>query len=692
MAIPADRLPATDLAVVRATYSQSPIGLYVFDREFRLLRYYTATPEMQNFPAEQLLGLTPGTWAPDIVGEDLERAFREVVETGEPRLGLHAHGVAPGGGAKRVLSISAFPMRSSGSETVVEVAVAVLDITEQGKARTRMEVLYRGGMHLGETLNVSGTGQELADIAVSGLADTVTVDILDCVLHGGLPRRGPVLPDTLVRRNWAGAPEGLTFPSAFPVGGNHGFPFSGPWARALDDGRPRLLRELTDADGQLPVMLERSLAPHGARSAIIVPLVVRGTILGLASFYRRGAAEPFTREDLSTAVALCGWAAMATDNARRYIRERTAARLLQRSLVATRLPSISTVDTASVHIADSGNAWCEVVPLSGARTALVVGDIAAHGVEAAAHMGQLRATVLALSDLELEPGELLTRLASLSALLAADAAEHPDVVDTPPSTCLYLVYDPSDDSCVAASAGHPTPLIGAPGGELTPAPPFVGPRLDTANGHVYESARFDVPENGLLALYTPGLTSLLGGDPDHRTEILRASLFSAAGSLRERCDRVVEGLLPRRPCGDAVLLLARTHALPARDIASWEWPTDPAIVGPARQACGEQLASWGLPEMSFPTELVVSELVTNAIRYGKAPVRVRLIRDQSLVVEVMDAGTSAPHIRHATSRDEKGRGLFLVDQLSARWGVRFDVDGKTVWVEQNLFTADEPPD
>jgi len=84
----------------------------------------------------------------------------------------------------------------------------------------------------------------------------------------------------------------------------------------------------------------------------------------------------------------------------------------------------------------------------------------------------------------------------------------------------------------------------------------------------------------------------------------------------------------------------------------------------ARKTASRRLAEWGLTELSFTTELVVSELVTNAIRYGEPPIRLRLIRDTSLICEVSDASNTAPHLRRARAFDEGGRGLLLVAQLT----------------------------
>jgi anti-sigma regulatory factor (Ser/Thr protein kinase) len=131
--------------------------------------------------------------------------------------------------------------------------------------------------------------------------------------------------------------------------------------------------------------------------------------------------------------------------------------------------------------------------------------------------------------------------------------------------------------------------------------------------------------------------------------------------------------------------VARTRTLGPDQVATWDLPADPAVVARARELACAQLSAWHLADdLAFTTELVVSELVTNAIRYGGPPVRLRLIRDSSLICEVSDASSAAPHLRRARAFDEGGRGLMIVAQLTERWGSRHTGAGKTIWAEQPL--------
>jgi anti-sigma regulatory factor (Ser/Thr protein kinase) len=210
-----------------------------------------------------------------------------------------------------------------------------------------------------------------------------------------------------------------------------------------------------------------------------------------------------------------------------------------------------------------------------------------------------------------------------------------------------------------------------------------GPALGLG-GMPFEAAELELPEGTLLALYTDGLVGSAGHDVDAGLALLARALTRPARSLEETCDNVLYSLLPDRPADDIALLVARTRALDASHVATWELPPDPAVVAEARKEGAEQLERWGLGELVFTTELVVSELVTNAIRYASGPIQLRLIRDATLICEVSDTSSTAPHLRRARTFDEGGRGLLLVAALTQRWGTRQTEAGKTIWAEQAL--------
>ncbi|MFI1222489.1 MULTISPECIES: ATP-binding protein [unclassified Streptomyces] len=136
------------------------------------------------------------------------------------------------------------------------------------------------------------------------------------------------------------------------------------------------------------------------------------------------------------------------------------------------------------------------------------------------------------------------------------------------------------------------------------------------------------------------------------------------------------------------------------DCAEWTFPAEPGSVRSARHAVRGTLGSWGLDAaVGDLAVLLVSELVTNSLRYASGPIGVRLVRshpegDLSLAdrlpvapglrVEVSDPLPDPPTERTAGPDDEGGRGLQLVACSARRWGTRRGKSGKTVWFELAL--------
>ncbi|MFJ8164338.1 SpoIIE family protein phosphatase [Streptomyces sp. NPDC096136] len=433
---------------------------------------------------------------------------------------------------------------------------------------------------------------------------------------------------------------------------------------------------------------ETSLAPLRDRDG-------RVRAVCLAAHDRRGAEGTPHPEHLRLAQELTAGpahdAAEAQPHAREQ-REHTTTMTLQRSLLPHTLPEQGALEIASRYLPAGGEAgvggdWFDVIPLSGARVALVVGDVVGHGIRASATMGRLRTAVRTLADVDLPPDELLTHLDDLIIHLSADEAD-PEVPEESAggigTTCLYVVYDPVTRRCTVARAGHPPPAVVSPEGSVYLLDVPAGPPLGLG-GLPFETVEVELPEGSLLALYTDGLLQAREHDLDEALDTLFGALTRPASTLDTVCDRVLTALLTHRPDDDVALLIARTRALHADKVVAWDLASDPSVVADARRYTTEQLTAWELDEASFVAELVVSELVTNAIRYGRPPIQLRLIHEgNTLICEVSDASSTAPHMRRARTFDEGGRGLLLVAQLAQRWGTRHAPTGKTIWAEQSL--------
>jgi anti-sigma regulatory factor (Ser/Thr protein kinase) len=296
-------------------------------------------------------------------------------------------------------------------------------------------------------------------------------------------------------------------------------------------------------------------------------------------------------------------------------------------------------------------------------------------------MGRLRGAVRTLADIDLPPEELLTRLDDVVGRISAETEAGPD--GDVYATCVYAIYDPVSCRCSLARAGHPQPALVTPDGVVSFLDLPAGPPLGLG-GLPFESAELQLPAGSILALYTDGLIESRDRDIDLGFERLRRALASREPSLETACDNILATVLGDSRADDVALLIARTQVLNGDRVATWDLAADPAVVAGARRQVAMMLTSWGLDDIAFVTELVVSELITNAIRYARGPIQLRLIHDRALICEVSDASSTAPHLRRVRAFDEGGRGLLLVSQLTQRWGTRQTPQGKTIWAEQAL--------
>jgi serine phosphatase RsbU (regulator of sigma subunit)/anti-sigma regulatory factor (Ser/Thr protein kinase) len=413
--------------------------------------------------------------------------------------------------------------------------------------------------------------------------------------------------------------------------------------------------------------------------------------LGVAVFARSEDPTPFQQDDLLLAEELVTRAALSLDNARQYTRERSVALALQRNLLPHRLRGGVAVEAAGCYLpadtdAGVGGDWFDVIPLPCARVAFVVGDVVGHGINAAVTMGRLRTAVRTLADLDLPPDELLSHLDDSVRRLTCEDDDAPD--QNPAimgATCVYAVYDPVTQQCTMARAGHPPPAIVDAQGQVTFPDLPTGAPLGLGLGLVpFEAVEVELPEGSLLAFYTDGLVESRDDDIEVGMHRLGSALAQPEQPLEELCSSVVETVPTQAGSDDVALLLARIHTLKPDHTTSWDLPAEPAVVGAARHLAARQLSEWGLEHQVPTTELIVSELVTNAIHHGAGPIRLRLIKHQVLTCEVFDSGDCYPRLRHARIIDEDGRGLFLIAQLSNRWGFRSATGGKLVWADQEL--------
>ncbi|MFI0216222.1 SpoIIE family protein phosphatase [Streptomyces lydicus] len=563
-------------------------------------------------------------------------------------------------------------------------------------ARGRLKLLYDAGTEIGTTLDVVRTCEELAEFASSRFADIVTVDLVEDVLTGEEPSRVTGSDITMRRTAVSGAPPDT---GLYPVGELIRFDLSTSLGAGLTSGEPVLEPELAAFRGwhlQHP-QRARKIVSRGIHSMIAVPLRARGAILGVVLFWRSRNPQPFEEEDLSLAEELVARAAVSLDNARRYTREHNMAVTLQRSLLPRGLPEQNAVEAAYRYLPAQagrgglggvGGDWFDIIPLPGARVALVVGDVVGHGLHAAATMGRLRTAVHNFANLDLPPDEILWHLDELVTRIDQDEGAEGAEAPVTGATCLYAIYDPATGTCTMARAGHVQPLVVRPDGTAELADVPGGPPLGLG-GLPFETWQQPLPEDSRLVLFTDGLVEDRDRDIDEGLALLTRTLSGHAEQAPEEiCEAALGALLPERPSDDIALLVARTRVLDAAHVADWDVPPDPSAVAQVRAAAVRKVIEWGLADEAFTTELILSELVTNSIRYASGPIRVRLIRDTALICEVSDRSSTSPHLRQAATTDEGGRGLFLIAQLAERWGTRYTSGGKVIWTEQTLPDRD----
>ncbi|MFD6419000.1 SpoIIE family protein phosphatase [Streptomyces sp. NPDC060194] len=637
-----------DEAVLDAVFTRSDIGLHVLDTSLRVVRVNTVAVGIRGIPAELIVGRhVSEAYVPAGVSID-ESILTGVLETGRPVTNYLVTGHPPAVGGREYFFSTGAHRLLHRNGAVMGVVVTSADVTEREHAKARLHFLHEAHERIGTSLDADLTAQELVDVALPWFADTVVVALTEAVLKGGDPDLDPRGLVPQLRCAAVGSKDGE---AKVPAPGSVLVP--GIFGAALPAAAAVLPDEAGGRSG-------RTLA---------APLSAHGRVLGAVVFSRAAAAVPFEAEDLAVADSVCARTATCLENALRHTREHVVMTALQSWPVLRQDATQRAVDVVGRHRPGGSGAgsWFDVVALPGARVALVVGQVEGPGVAAVAMMSRLRTAVDSLCTLDLDPHELLARLHMTTLRLAAEQGDHHRT-----ASCTVAVHDPVSGRLDVARAGDAPLVVVRPDGSADTGPVPAGPLLG-AEGPPFGFAGHVLPEGSTLCLVSaPG-----GAGTGPRAAELVTALAHPQRDLEAMADAVDRLLTP-----DQVLLVARTRRLGSGELAEWEVPFEFPAVAAARVRAEECLERWGHPADPFATSLVVSELVTNAVRYGAAPVVLRLIAEGArLVCEVSDAGQAAPHLRHAKAVDEGGRGLLICASLAVNWGVRYTGEGKTVWAE-----------
>ncbi|MDT0387933.1 ATP-binding SpoIIE family protein phosphatase [Streptomyces dubilierae] len=645
-----------------------------------------------DFPgAEDLARRLPEILPSMSVGESA-RIVGQILELGYPVLEFSQHDrvpVTPDWGVARRAERKARRERAARARAAGEPLPEDLrdeaEDLEYAAVRERLEFLNEVSGRIGTSLDLSRTILEVSRAVVPRFTDVAGTYLREQVVAGeGFPEGVPDTTTLWHRVAVEHTDEPGRWDDVVPVGEAMPFPAHTPFFQCMTSGEPVLVPRISEEMGHaIAAQFEkRDIRPLiTGRSMLVVPLKARNVVLGFMILLRHPERPVFNDMDRVTGAELAARAGLVLDNARMYTFQENVAETLQDSMLPHIPPRMAGCDIATRYLPGTllgrvGGDWFDAVKLHGGRTAFVVGDVMGHGLNSAAMMGQLRTAVQTMAGLDLPPAQLLRNLDDLAQRLG----------DTYLATCLYAVYDPIASELHLANAGHIPPVLVRAGdgrSELldlpTGAPIGVG-------GVPFEAVRVRVEPGDRLVMCTDGLVEVRGEDIGVGLATLCESAAHPAASMDDACDTIIRSLNTRGGRKDDVaLLMARLNGIAPDDVAEWRLARDAAEAGRARAVVREQLHDWDLAELAAPAELLVSELVTNAVRHAHArPVALRLVRGDTLLCEVDDDDHELPTLLSVGPLDDTGRGLRVVSTLAREWGTSRTGNGKTVWFELTL--------
>lgn len=577
------------------------------------------------------------------------------------------------------------PIRSHDPELLAQVILRIPPpVAERfiDPALMRHALLDGAVRKIGGALDIEQMAPELVNILVPHFCNSAGLLMLESVMGDGEhPDVGPAGTQLVRRLAVAQDDDDPGWEAAFPVGEILRYPADTAYTACMENREPVCVTMTDEAAAVLARAWFRTPVARlvAGTSMLLLPLLAGDTLLGFLVCVRRIEFHRFDAYDIEMGMEFASRAALFMDSARRYSRERATALTLQRSMLPTGLSHPASVEVRHRYLPGSklievGGDWYEAIALPGGRVALVVGDVAGHGVRAAVTMGRLRTAIKTLTMLELPPAETLQRLDDLMHELGE--------VEPHFATCVYAIYDSVDGSCELASAGHLPPLLVRPDGtseflDVSPAPPL------GIGASPISSRTLHIEDGSLLVMYTDGLVEKRGEDIDLGLAGLRTILGpgSPHEPLDDLCRRALAGVYDDHQRDDIAILMTRLRRIGADRHFSWNLMPKLTAARRARSLIRRPLRQWGLTELIPAAELVVSELVTNAVRYTHSKIGLRLVLEGGLFCEVLDDSAAPPRLRQAGEDDERGRGLQVVSQVAQRWGTRRTGSGKIVWCE-----------
>jgi serine phosphatase RsbU (regulator of sigma subunit)/anti-sigma regulatory factor (Ser/Thr protein kinase) len=403
------------------------------------------------------------------------------------------------------------------------------------------------------------------------------------------------------------------------------------------------------------IVLNPILKDKGVRSLLGVPLVVQGETLGIMHVgtlrHRR-----FTSED-EELLQLVGDRVALAIHASLYERERAVARMLQRSLLPERLPSVPGLRLAGRYVAapggDVGGDWYDAFVLPDGSIGFVIGDVVGRGLTAASTMGKIRDTLRAYALDMVSPAEVLTRANRLISHLDPDEM----------ATVLYGRIDPVDLTLRFASAGHVPPILREPDGEVRILAVEGAPPLGAMSARVFTDHVENLHPGSTLLLYTDGLIERRDASLD---DGFRRLSQACRVDMRpeERCVAILDELVEDDFDDDVALLVMEVeHDLGDR----WQrsLPAEARQLHVLRRLVQRWLTERSMPPSTIYDVLVgTGEAAANSIQHAYGPsggvITVEAERSGSeIIITVRDSGRWRP-----PRGSDRGRGIPMMNALA----------------------------